>query len=321
MVREEYLNPEFMYKLINSLCKADGWIMYHFVFGKLTYKNFEQPTLMQNNHGYNMVYKFQVYKRRSNVNYGKSIRYHNGIYVNSSNFKENIISKDIYFDILNECFVEHDDTVLNFEEFPSFFRLDNQLYYGIYGQPKILKYHYSKARDCYNIENYMDTMNINSHNLFAPHDLLCKLIDRNKKLDSYYSDEEWEFCFETQEEANSAITEVLSKTYTPYDFAKVYNVEENFRRRLIDYDSFKLYIHKSKFPIFYTDNVLELTLPIAESVKLLGSMVTSALHDMQETVKLLSNSVGQLMADRLSDHNIDIRADLGIKCCRKDMDI
>ncbi len=47
MVREEYLNPEFMYKLINSLCKADGWTMYFLVFGKLTYRNFKQPILMQ----------------------------------------------------------------------------------------------------------------------------------------------------------------------------------------------------------------------------------------------------------------------------------
>lgn len=310
MVREEYLNPEFMYKLINSLCKADGWRMYFFVFGKLTYRDFKQPILMQNNHGYNMVYKFQVYKLRENVNLGRSVSYHKRgssrykdvVSVSSSDFMENIICKDIYFDILNECFVEHDDTVLSFEEFPSFFRLDNQLYYGIYGQPKVLKHHYSKARDCYNQESYMRTMEINSHNLFDPHSLLCNMIDENRQIYDFYSDKMWEYWFETQEEAVSTIKGILGRDYEPDECKKFYRIGENFNTRCHASDGyFKLYIHRPKFPVFYTDNVLELTIPIAESVIDLGHRVSHTLYSIHETLTLLTRSVAGLMNDRLCD--------------------
>ena len=306
MVREEYLNPEFMYKFINSLCKADGWIMYFFAFGKLTYQNFKQPTLMQNNHGYNMVYKFQVYKLRDDsFNYGKNITWKGKevIYVNSSNLAENIICKDIYFDILNECFVEHDDTVLNFEEFPSFFKLNNQLYYGVYNQPKVLKYHYSKARNCYNLENYMHTMDINLHNLFDPHNLLCNMIDKANRIYKQNSHERWEFLFNTQKEANLTIKKVLTQDYKSCECEKFYKIEENFYSKLSNKDGYiKLHIHKPEFPIFYTDNVLELTIPITEAVEELSHKVSKALYSIQETITLLANSIGQLMSERLADY-------------------
>ena len=44
MVREEYLNLEFMYKFINSLCKRDGYHMTDFEFGKMSYyRNEDTP--------------------------------------------------------------------------------------------------------------------------------------------------------------------------------------------------------------------------------------------------------------------------------------
>lgn len=306
MIREEYLNPEFMYKLINSLCKKDGWIMSDFTFGKLTYKNFKQPILMQNNHGYNIVYKFTVYKV-PDVNFGRRTSWQGRrlTSVSGPNLMKNLIYKNIYFDISNECFVEHDDTISEFEEFPSFFKLDNQLYYGIYDQPKILKYHYSYARDCSSISNYMCTMNINLRNLFDPFSILYNMTDEKNKIEQSFMDEGWEICFESQEEANATIKAILmgNKSYNCAEFYKVlddscgkmFHGENNY---------FNLHIHNPKFPVFYTDNVLELTTPIAEAVIGLGNSVNRSLNKIHETLILLSHSVTRLIEcnmDKLFD--------------------
>ena len=310
MVREEYLNPEFMYRFINSLCKNDGWNMYHFVFGKLRYKNLKQPILMQNNHGYNMVYKFRVYKLPEKVNYGahgrNSKRY---VYVRVEDLREKIIWKDICFDILNECFVEHDEFMVeSFEEFPSFFKLNDQIYYGIYGQPKVLKHHYCKGRECYNLENYKRYMGITAQNLYDPYSLLHNMIDKDSHsmsgpYDSYFSC----FVFDTHKEANSKIAEILSKDCDCKDF---YFFDVNELHKSCIYNGWqmkpktgyhKLHIHNPNFPVFYTDNVLELTVPIAEAVEKLAVSVSNALNSIQYTLSLMSTSIQRLMCDRLND--------------------
>ena len=313
MVREEYLNPEFMYRFINSLCKKDGWNMYHFVFGKLWYKNLKQPILMQNNHGYNMVYKFRVYKLPKQVNYGEPDRYSKRhVRVSVEDLKEKIIWKDIYFDILNECFVEHDAMVESFEEFPSFFKLNDQIYYGIYGQPKVLRYHYCKGRECYDLKNYMGYMGITAQNLYDPYSLLHNMIDKDNHCmsgpyDSYFSC----FVFGTHNEANSKIAEILSEDCDCKDF---YFFDINDVHKSCIYDGWqkkantdyhKLYIHNPKFPVFYTDNVLELTVPIAEAVEKLAVSVSNALNSIQYTLSLMSTSIQRLMCDRLHDVYLD----------------
>ena len=63
MVREEYLNLDFMYKFINTLCRRDGYILSEFDFGMLTHNKIDDIAwTLQNGHGYNMVYKFKAYK-------------------------------------------------------------------------------------------------------------------------------------------------------------------------------------------------------------------------------------------------------------------
>ena len=50
MIREEYLNIEFMYRFINSLCKRDGYHLTDFEFGKLYYRLPDvTPVVMKNN--------------------------------------------------------------------------------------------------------------------------------------------------------------------------------------------------------------------------------------------------------------------------------
>ena len=316
MVREEYLNLEFMYKFINSLCKKDGWNMYHFVFGKLWYKNLKQPILMQNNHGYNMVYKFRVYKLPKNVNYSEQ---NNGIHgkkvrVTVKDLREKIIWKDIYFDILNECFVEHDKCMVeSFEEFPSFFKLNDQIYYGIYGQPKVLEYHYSRGREycSYSLKSYMRSMEITAQNLYDPYSLLHNMIDKdNHCMHGPYGSYFAYFVFDTHEKANSKITKILSEDCDCEDF---YFFDINSVHESCIYDGWKtksethhkLYIHNPEFPVFYTDNVLELTVPIAEAVEKLAVNVSSALNSIQYTLSLMSRSIQRLMCDRLKDVYMD----------------
>ena len=310
MVREEYLNPEFMYRFINSLCKKDGWNMYHFVFGKLWYKNLKQPILMQNNHGYNMVYKFRVYKLPKQVNYGEKSK-SKYVRVTMKDLREKIIWKDIYFDILNECFVEHDKCMVeSFEEFPSFFKLNEQIYYGIYGQPKVLKYHYCRGRECcgYRLKDYMKSMGITAQNLYDPYSLLHNMIDKdNHCMSGPYGSYFACFIFDTHEEANSKIAKILSEDYDCEDFY-FFNIKRVDDSEIFDTGRIKpktghheLYIHNPIFPVFYTDNVLELTVPIAEAVEKLAVNMSNALNSIQHTLSLMSTSIQKLMCDRLKD--------------------
>ena len=62
-----------------------------------------------------------------------------------------------------------------------------------------------------------------------------------------------------------------------------------------------LYIHNPIFPVFYTDNVLELTVPIAEAVEKLAVNMSNALNSIQHTLSLMSTSIQKLMCDRLKD--------------------
>lgn len=304
MVREEYLNPEFMYKFINSLCKADDWIMYHFVFGKLVYKNLNQPILLKNNHGYNMVYKFKVYKLRKDAEYGEFSTTHKAekcFCVSSKKLDKCFIDKTVYFDILNECFVEDDDTVDTFEEFPPFFRLNDQLYYGIYGQPKVLKYHYSQARDCNDLKEYMLTMNITAKNFFDACSLLYNTVDSSQRYIDIWWSGAIKFYFETKEEAISTINKALNENYDCTNFYEVQTTKYG-NPTVYCRSSKRLYIHKPEFPVFYTDNILELTVPIAESVSTLAKGVAKIFSNVQYMLSLLSNSTQMLMAQRLEDH-------------------
>lgn len=145
-------------------------------------------------------------------------------------------------------------------------------------------------------------MEINSHNLFDSHSLLYNMIDENRQIDVCYSDKMWEYWFETQEEAISTIKGILGRDYEPDKCKKFYRIGKNFNTTICASNGyFRLYIHEPKFPVFYTDNVLELTVPIAEAVKELGDMVCRTLYSIHETITLLAVSVGGLMNDRLND--------------------
>lgn len=251
-----------------------------------------------------MVYKFKIYKLRENAEYGKYGTNHNAkecFCVNSNELNKSVINKTVYFDILNECFVEHDKTVDAFEEFPSFFRLDNQLFYGIYGQPRVLKYHYSEARDCNDSKEYMRKMNISMQNFLDVCSLLYNRVDEEQRYVDIWWSGTIKFCFKTKEEAISTITKVLNENYDCNEFCKV-KTPEHGTATIGGYSySNRLYIHKPEFPVFYTDNILELTIPIAESVSTLAKDVAKVFANVQYMLSLLSCSTQMLMAKRLDD--------------------
>ncbi len=69
MVKEEYLNPEFMYKMTNSLCEKNNWVLHGFSFGRLKYRGRMRPAELQNRQGYNMVYNIRICKMPEGVKF------------------------------------------------------------------------------------------------------------------------------------------------------------------------------------------------------------------------------------------------------------
>ena len=144
-------------------------------------------------------------------------------------------------------------------------------------------------------------MNITVKNLFDACSLLYNTVNSNQRhIDIWWSGAV-EFYFKTKKEAISTIAKALNENY---DCTKFYEVQiPEYGNPSVDCCSSKrLYIHKPEFPVFYTDNILELTVPIAESVSTLAKGVTKIFSNVQYMLSLLSNSTQMLMAQRLDDH-------------------
>ena len=151
----------------------------------------------------------------------------------------------------------------------------------------------------------MCTMNINLRNLFDPFSILYNMTDKKNKIEQSFMDEGWEICFESQEEANATIKAILMGNKS-YNCAEFYKVLDDSSGKMFHGENnyFNLHIHNPKFPVFYTDNVLELTTPIAEAVIGLGNSVNRSLNKIHETLILLSHSVTRLIEcnmDKLFD--------------------
>lgn len=246
MIKEEYLNPEFMYKFINSRCKEDNWILYDFTFGKLKYKGRIRPAVFRNQHGYNMVYRFKIYKLADGVSMPACVR--------DQDLEDNMTWGEVYFDIMNETLVEHDERVLSFREFPESFKLGDRQFYAVYGQPRVLKQHYSNARDCKNQVDYMRAMDIKVQNLFDINSLFCNVLPKNQQ--ELFP---LRFFFKSGQVATKSVKAILSKSYDCRDFVRIERVWSAYKIHKQDNDFFRLRIHNPEFPVFYTDNSIEIS--------------------------------------------------------------
>lgn len=286
MIREEYLNPEYMYKFINALCRTDNWMLTDFQFGRLEYKTFEQPGLMYNKYGYNMVYKCEIYRLPTwPVNFGE--KYLGNIEVTQDVLKKQLDYKTIYFDIRNECFAEHDNNVASFKAYPAFFSMDNQVYYAIYNQPRVMRHHRSRARETECLSEYMKEMNATAHNIFTINELLYNTRSRGSFFAGF---PDWTSLYDNQKQANKAVVKLVTGEHD----CKKY-------RKLLDRptDEFKLPLHQDNVPHFYTNNVLELTLPIAESVYALADKVHNSLRSIQNSLHVLGSVTYQTMVKQV----------------------
>ncbi len=245
MVKEEYLNPEFMYKITNSLCKKNNWVLHNFSFGRLKYRGRSRPAELQNRQGYNMVYNIRMYKIPENAKFPACVR--------EQDLEEQILWKEVCFDILNENIVEHNEAVSSFDEFPKSFKLDNQKFYAVYDQPRILNQHYSTARDCTTRGKYMRTMGIRPQNLFDLKSLLCNVVEKNRQ--ELFP---LRFFFDSEYEATEYIAGRLGQSYDCSDFIRLDRVWSAYKIYNQDKNFFRLRIHNAKFPVFYTDNQDEL---------------------------------------------------------------
>ena len=245
MVKEEYLNPEFMYKIVNSLCVKNNWVLQGFSFGRLKYRGRMRPAELQNRQGYNMVYNIRMYKIPENARFPACVR--------EQDLEENVLWKEVCFDILNENIVEHNDAISSFCEFPKSFKLDNQKFYAVYGQPCVLSQHYSVARDCVTRGKYMRTMGIRPQNLFDLKSLMCNVVEKNRQ--ELFP---LRFSFDSGRDATECITGLLGQSYDCSNFVRLDRVWSAYKIYNQDKDFFRLRIHNAKFPVFYTDNEDEL---------------------------------------------------------------
>ena len=285
MVREEYLNIEFMYRFINSLCKRDGYHLIDFEFGKLSYYSSDAtPVVMRNKNGYNMVYKFTAYKTPEKLNLGHTVYLHPSMCRDP--FDGAIVEKTFCFDLSSECIVEYDKENSWFKPYPAFFRLDNQLYYSIYNQPKVLSCHYSPGREEKCIPDYMEYMGIDCYNLFTPTTILEYCGEKVK----WHSGIGEVIYYDSSEQANERVLKALT---TDHDCI-------SWRRPV---DRYRVCIHKGNIPVFYTDNVLELTIPLAEDIKRLSAHMQRSLMHITYCMNLMSNAIQGLIESRLEDIN------------------
>lgn len=245
MIKEEYLNPEFMYKIVNSLCVKNNWVLHGFSFGRLKYRGRMRPAELQNRQGYNMVYNIRMYKIPENARFPACVR--------EQDLEENVLWKEVCFDILNENIVEHNDAISSFCEFPKSFKLDNQKFYAVYGQPCVLSQHYSVARDCATRGKYMRTMGIRPQNLFDLKSLMCNVVEKNRQ--ELFP---LRFSFDSGCDATECITGLLGQSYDCSNFVRLDRVWSAYKIYNQDKDFFRLRIHNAKFPVFYTDNEDEL---------------------------------------------------------------
>ena len=301
MVREEYLNPEYMYKCINTLCRADNWVLSNFQFGRLEYDAFKQPILMQNNHSYNMVYKCDIYRLpKGRINYG-SQQWAFGkpdiVELNIGEAERQLEQKTVYFDIRNECFAEHDDSVKSFNAYPAFFNMDNQVYYAIYNQPRVMHHHHSDARQIKNLSRYMQEMNATPQNIFTFNELMYNMPSNKgtRVIDSWTGCYRGRYYFKTQARANRAVADAVTGEHDCKNYKKLKASWNDW----LETDDFKLPLHADTVPYFYTNNVLELTLPIAEAVSNLAHNVYESLNHVNYAIAMLERATQRLMIDSL----------------------
>lgn len=288
MIREEYLNPEYMYKFINALCRTDNWKLTDFQFGRLEYKTFEQPGLMYNKYGYNMVYKCEIYRLPTEpVHFGE--KYSGNIEVSQNILKKQLDYKTIYFDIRNECFAEHDNNVASFKAYPAFFSMDNQVYYGIYNQPRVMRHHRSRAREMECLSEYMKEMNATAHNIFTINELLYNTRSRGSFLAGF---PDWTSLYDNRKQANKAVVKLVTGEHDCKKYKKLTSLDRPT-------DEFKLPLHQDNVPHFYTNNVLELTLPIAESVYALADKVHNSLRSIENSLYVLGSVTYQTMVKQV----------------------
>lgn len=303
MVREEYLNPEYMYKCINTLCRADNWVLSDFQFGRLEYKDFNQPILMRNNHSYNMVYKCDLYRLpKGRVNYGEQYSYFgklDTVKFDISEVEYQLDHKTVYFDIRNECFVEHNNKVADFESYPECFVMDNQTYYAVHNQPRVMQHHYSEARQMDSLSEYMEEMDATPQNIFTFNELMYNMPSNKKAL----ATDMWSGCyrgnyyFKSQAQANRAVSKAVTGEHDCENYKKLEPRGCDWRE--IKTDDFKLPLHADNVPYFYTNNVLELTLPIAEAVSELGHQVYYNMNHIYNAISELGRATQRLMIDSL----------------------
>ncbi len=114
-------------------------------------------------------------------------------------------------------------------------------------------------------------------------------------IDSFSGCYRGRYYFKTQQQANRAVADAVTGEHDCENYKKL-------KRNWHDYDEiegFKLPLHADNIPYFYTNNVLELTLPIAEAVSNLAHNVYESLTHINYAISMLERATQRLMIESL----------------------
>lgn len=307
VMKEQYLNPDLMYKFICKVCHANGYMVLHFNFLRMFSK--DRPGYLSSSNVYNYCYEAVIFRPKKNFIPEhiplKKEEYRKDIYkpswMNSGEPNEilkidepalyNCLEfKALYFDILCERFFlmeagfdgrshwvfsrpeyrniyfvpELDGRSVEWKKdfWPPYIAHDGIYYYAIYNSPRVQKEQFLR-KDFHKYQEYED------------------FLYPDQYLDEFTPDF-------TQEDTAEQIMSKLQKKFeaamaSKYDGSIPSSKKKDRIRTLSEHSCKKnCFIHHHEdtselyhYPLFYTSNALELTLPISEAVLKLEKRVSS----------------------------------------------
>lgn len=290
-MKEQYLNPDFMYEFIREICHQNGYLVWRFKFAQ--YFFIKRPAYLECGEPYNYCYEAIIFRPKLDAEKILKERRDNrwwNLECSMCPQKYNEINthleyKALFFDIVNERFhlqdievddkknmyVKREESTCTKVSWPGYIYDKGIYYYAIHTRPRTQKEQFLRGKfsqtweDCLEPEQYL---------YFYRY---CEDEEVAKNCEEVYK---------TFDRILRQKSENLSKQQLK-DEAKEILGDVNFYKRSPltgkdDRDDFYQY------PLFYTSNALELTIPIAEALRQLETRLNQAVYTFQEYFTFLS---------------------------------
>lgn len=305
------LNPDFMYEFIRQICRANGYMVMHFNLVQLSFQC--RPPYLENGEDFNYGYETIIYRPKSKPNLKKlslkEDKERGGDYCTLSikDIHSLLEFKVLYFDISCECFHIEDVFLDNNSKnptyenltignndylgmrytqklfWPTFIQDKGVYYYGIYTYPSVHKEQYLR-----------EEFEIWSADYLWPDELLPSLFDCNRKSPEA-----------TQKVFNELVKEYNHTLRSPRPLGYFGNREEYNKKKpsyakILPLQGYDDDTHTFDYPIFYTSNALELTIPLAEAIEKLGGKISGLTYHISKQMTTLSYAICNIHLDLVS---------------------